>query len=48
MLPASSPQVQAYEDINDLFSGGTFVFITIEGDNKIRMAEAADAFVAEM
>ncbi len=51
MLPEDNPQVQTYEEIDDLFAGGTAVIVTIESDGpdaRQRMIEAAEAFVAEV
>ena len=48
LLPSDYPQVQSYEEIDDLFSGGATVMITIEGSDKERMTACADAFVEQV
>jgi len=46
MLPFDDPQVQAIHEIDEAFNSGMSLMITIEGQDKERMAEAAEAFAA--
>ncbi|HHT06622.1 MAG TPA: MMPL family transporter [Hydrogenispora sp.] len=42
MLPADNPQVQMMDEIDQHFSGGTSLFITIEGDDQEAMVTCAE------
>ena len=46
MLPFDDPQVQSIHEIDEAFNSGMSLMITMEGQNKKRMAEAAEAFAA--
>lgn len=48
MLPAGNPQVQMMDEVEQHFSGGTSLFITIEGDDRETMVACAEALVAEI
>jgi predicted RND superfamily exporter protein len=48
LLPSKNPQVQSIEEINEHFSGGTTLLITIEGTEKKEMAACAEAFAGEV
>ncbi|NLY91145.1 MAG: MMPL family transporter [Firmicutes bacterium] len=48
MLPADNPQVQMKDEVDRYFSGGTSLFITIEGDDREAMVACAEALVAEI
>ena len=47
-MPEDDPWIESYSEIDDLFSGGSNVIITVEGEAKQRMAEAADKIVSEI
>ncbi|MBN2443926.1 MAG: MMPL family transporter [Spirochaetales bacterium] len=44
MLPENNPKIEMYKELNELFAGGSMVMITIEGTDKVRMAECAEVF----
>jgi hypothetical protein len=46
MLPYDDPQVQSIHEIDEAFNSGMSLMITVEGQDKKRMAEAAEAFAA--
>jgi len=46
MLPFDNPQVQSIHEIDEVFNSGMSLMITVEGRDKKRMAEAAEAFAA--
>ena len=46
MLPYDNPQVQSIHEIDEAFNSGMSLMITVEGQDKKRMAEAAEAFAA--
>ncbi len=46
MLPFDNPQVQSIHEIDEAFNSGMSLMITLEGQDKKRMAEAAEAFAA--
>jgi predicted RND superfamily exporter protein len=46
MLPFDNPQVQSLHEIDEGFNSGMSLMITVEGQDKKRMAEAAEAFAA--
>jgi predicted RND superfamily exporter protein len=46
MLPFDNPQVQSIHEIDEAFNSGMSLMITVEGQDKERMAEAAEAFAA--
>jgi predicted RND superfamily exporter protein len=48
MLPENNPKIQMYTELDELFSGGSMVMITIEGKDKAQMAAAAERFAAEV
>ncbi len=48
MLPEDNPQAQSLVEINDHFSGGTSLLITIEGTDKAEMAACAEMFAQEV
>lgn len=48
MLPENNPKIEMYKELNELFSGGSMVMITIEGTDKVRMIECAEAFAREV
>jgi uncharacterized protein len=48
MLPQNNPKIEMYKELNELFSGGSMVMITIEGSDKARMIAGAEAFAREV
>lgn len=48
MLPADNPQVQMMDEIDRHFSGGTSLFITVEGTDREAMVACAEDLVAEI
>jgi predicted RND superfamily exporter protein len=48
MLPYDDPQVQSIHEIDEGFNSGMSLMITMEGQDKKRMAEAAEAFAASV
>lgn len=48
MLPEDNLQVQMMDEVDRHFSGGTSLFITIEGDDKEEMVACAEALVEEV
>jgi predicted RND superfamily exporter protein len=46
MLPFDNPQVKSIHEIDKVFNSGMSLMITVEGRDKKRMAEAAEAFAA--
>ncbi|MBN2536347.1 MAG: MMPL family transporter [Spirochaetales bacterium] len=48
MLPENNPKIEMYKELDDLFSGGSMVMITVEGEDKERMIECAEAFASEV
>lgn len=48
MLPADNHQVQMMDEVDQHFSGGTSLFITIEGDDQEAMVACAEALVEEV
>jgi predicted RND superfamily exporter protein len=46
MLPYDNPQVKSIHEIDEAFNSGMSLMITVEGQDKKRMVEAAEAFVA--
>lgn len=47
LLPENNPQVRSYQEIEELFSGGTSIMVTVEGGGRAEMIRAAEAFVQE-
>lgn len=45
MLPADNPQVQMMDEIDQYFSGGTSLFLTVEGADREAMVACAEALV---
>ncbi|HHT49730.1 MAG TPA: MMPL family transporter [Firmicutes bacterium] len=43
MLPADNPQVQMMDEVDRHFSGGTSLFITVEGDDREAMVACAES-----
>lgn len=48
MLPEDNPQVQMMDEVDQYFSGGTSLFITVEGDDQEAMAACAETLVKEI
>jgi len=48
LLPEDNPQVKAFEEVNDLFHGGTVVMITIEGTDRQEMITCAENYAQEV
>jgi predicted RND superfamily exporter protein len=48
MLPYDDPQVKSIHEIDEGFNSGMSLMITVEGQDKKRMAEAAEAFAASL
>src|SRR5690554_8221871 len=48
MLPADNPQVKMMDEVDRHFSGGTSLFITVEGDDHDEMVACAEALVTEI
>jgi predicted RND superfamily exporter protein len=48
LLPEDNPQVKSFEEVNELFHGGTVVMITIEGSNRQEMIACAESYVQEV
>jgi len=48
MLPADNPQVKMMDEVDRHFSGGTSLFITVEGDDQDEMVACAEALVTEI
>ena len=48
MLPADNPQVQMMDEIDQHFSGGTSLFIIVDGNDREAMVACAEALVAEI
>ncbi|MBN2551303.1 MAG: MMPL family transporter [Spirochaetales bacterium] len=46
MLPFDDPQVKSIHEIDETFNSGMSLMITVEGRDKQRMGEAAEAFAA--
>jgi len=46
MMPFDNPQVKAIHEIDEVFNSGMSLMITVEGRDKERMAEGAEAFAA--
>lgn len=46
MLPFDNPQVKSIHEIDEAFNSGMSLMITVEGRDKERMAEGAEAFAA--
>ena len=44
LLPEDNPQVKSFEEVDELFHGGTAVLITIEGSDRVEMARCAEAY----
>jgi predicted RND superfamily exporter protein len=45
MMPEENPKIQSYLEIDELFSGGSNVIITVEGNDKKQLATSADKLV---
>ncbi|MBN2551304.1 MAG: hypothetical protein JXB06_00980, partial [Spirochaetales bacterium] len=48
LLPEDNPQVKSFEEVDELFHGGTVVMITIEGSDRQRMIRAAESYAREV
>ena len=48
LLPENNPKIESYKELNELFSGGSMVMITIEGTDKVKMTECAERFAADV
>jgi hypothetical protein len=48
LLPEDNPQVQAFDEVNDLFHGGTVVMVTIEGSDRREMIACAESYAEEV
>jgi predicted RND superfamily exporter protein len=48
LLPEDNPQVKSFEEVNDLFHGGTVVMITIEGSDRQQMIACAESYAREV
>jgi predicted RND superfamily exporter protein len=48
LLPEENPQVKAFEQVNELFHGGTVVMITIEGTDRRQMIACAENYAREV
>ena len=48
LMSEEDPMIASYIEIDSLFSGGASVMITIEGNDKVRMGQCAEDFVAEL
>ena len=48
LLPEDNPQVESFEEVDELFHGGTVAIITIEGSDRKRMIACAEQFAAEV
>jgi len=48
LMSEEDPMIASYIEIDSLFSGGASVMITIEGNDKIRMGQCAEDFVATL
>ena len=48
LLPEDNPQVEAFDQINELFHGGTVMMITIEGADRRQMIACAEEYVREV
>lgn len=48
LLPENNPKIESYKELNELFSGGSMVMITIEGKDKVKMAECAERFAGDV
>jgi predicted RND superfamily exporter protein len=48
LLPEESPQVKAFDEVSELFHGGTAVMITIEGTDRRQMIACAESFAEEV
>ncbi len=48
MMPKDDPWIESYSEIDDLFSGGSNVIITVEGEDKQQLAEVAERIVSEI
>jgi len=46
LLSAEDPKIASYLEVDSVFSGGATAMITIEGQDKIRMGQCAEDFVA--
>jgi predicted RND superfamily exporter protein len=44
LLPEDNPQVKSFEEVDELFHGGTVVMVTIEGSDRAEMARCAEAY----
>ena len=48
LLPEDNPQVQAFDEVNELFHGGTVVMVTIEGPDRQEMIACAESYAREV
>jgi predicted RND superfamily exporter protein len=48
LLPEDNPQVKSFEEVDELFHGGTVVIITIEGSDRQEMIACAESYVQEV
>ncbi|UCF96880.1 MAG: MMPL family transporter [Spirochaetaceae bacterium] len=48
LLPEDNPQVKSFEEVDELFHGGTVVMVTIEGLDRELMIRSAEAYAAEV
>lgn len=48
LLPQDNPQVKSFEEVDELFHGGTVTMITIEGSDRQTTIRAAEAYAAEV
>ncbi|MDF1569179.1 MAG: hypothetical protein P1P77_14260, partial [Spirochaetaceae bacterium] len=48
MLPADNPQVLSFTEIDELFNGGSTVLLTISGEGRESILNAAEVLVEEV
>ena len=48
LLPEDNPQVKSFEEVDELFHGGTVVMVTIEGSDRQQMIQAAESYAREV
>lgn len=48
LMSEENPTIASYIEIDSIFSGGASVMITIEGNDKVRMGQCAEDFVATL
>jgi len=47
LLSSEDPMIKSYLEVDSIFAGGASIMITIEGQDKARMAQCAEEFVKE-